>query len=144
MVHSSQSLQQTDVKSPQRVLLPPKKINDEECEQNRGSYENSSYEWGVLPPPASCITSSEASLESLMCGLTSERDGQMGLNDTVLRSATTMNQRRQGIMDAEVHFKPKKQDTKLTQVICGVFLRLFCFSVFPLLAQNTNAINIVT
>lgn len=40
MVHSSQSLRQTDVKSPQRVLLPPKKINDEECGQNRGSYED--------------------------------------------------------------------------------------------------------
>ena len=79
-----------------------------------------------------------------MCGLNSETDGQMGLSGTVLRSAPTMNHRRQGIMDAEVPFKPKQQETKLMQVICGVFLRLFCFLVFPLLAQNTNAINIAT
>lgn len=80
----------------------------------QGVQFNSCYEWGVLPPLASCITSSKASLESLMCGLTSERDRQMGLNDTLLRSATTMNQRRQRIMDAEVHFEPKEQETKLT------------------------------
>lgn len=46
--------------------------------------------------------------------ITSERDEQMGLNDTLLRSATTMNQKRQRIRDAKVHFKPKKQETRVS------------------------------
>jgi len=71
-----------------------------------------------------------------MCGLTSERDGQMGLNDTVLRSATTMNQRRQAIMDAEVHFKPKKARHQTHAGHLWSVLRLFCFSVFPVSSEH--------
>ena len=41
LVHRSQrDPLAADETAPQRVLLPPKKIYDEECGQNRGSYED--------------------------------------------------------------------------------------------------------
>ena len=43
----------------------------------------------------------------------SGRGRQMGLNDT-LRFVRAMNQRRQRIMDAKFHLKPKKQETKVS------------------------------